>query len=407
MRRYPTDAEVGLPQRGPGLGASMETPVTDGIFNVGPARGFTRGVFTSNPPYATPRYIADMPEGISGMGGCCGGMGAFGEVSCGIDELLDKIIGQFPSVSVSLPAGTAFLAEQVGIPTSFTLSPVASIIKPIVSDALGVGGTLAAPYAKNGANDLADWLAAKIALPISNAIVAGAGVPQGLKGRAAGYIKDLVNNKLRSQLVGFAKEIMACLGVEEPVAKTYPACKSADSDKKRTGWGWENGQSCKVMYYNSAEACKMLGLQREGPFEPHQGGNPYPFKAYRCVSGGISQQLDVNASYDVDKYKGLMTVVAAQQKCFQGGGAWYPGGANCDVAPGGALQNCRAPGPGTFTKYNCVPPGTPGATQQPMSVATVLAYKPGTPQVVVTTKKSNLPLILGAAAVAALLLTKL
>jgi len=58
----------------------------------------------------------------------------------------------------------------------------------------------------------------------------------------------------------------------------------------------------------------------------------------------------------------LSTIQAEQKKCFDAGGEWFDGGAQCDYGVGGKLQNCRAPAPGyTGRKHTCVPKGTPGA----------------------------------------------
>jgi hypothetical protein len=58
----------------------------------------------------------------------------------------------------------------------------------------------------------------------------------------------------------------------------------------------------------------------------------------------------------------LETLYAAKRKCMKAGGAWYEGGAACDVNPTTKkLEMCRAPTSKDYKTYTCVPSGTPGS----------------------------------------------
>jgi len=348
LRRYAdTNPEVGLPQRGPGLG-SLETPVTEGIFNVGPARGFTRGVFTSNPPYATPRYIAEMPEGIAGMGCCGGGLGEETPAVCSSSLLVTWLVKKLSQVS-----------PLSDVP-SFARGAVLSALQKAL---IGLGDSALkglAVAAGQGTTALSNYLTMSILPRLANDLNSALG--------SVATISPAMLNGIFNGLIGPLVEWAKTCGTPVAAAKTQ-----ADLDA----------------------AMKAIKDAMKGGYDQ--------IKTSQAPQTQTLQQLDLKASYDVDKYKGLMSVVAAQQQCFQGGGAWYPGGADCEVGPGGVLQNCGAPYLDTVKKYNCVPPGTPGSTQQPMSPATFLNLKTGA----ATTTKSNMPLILGAAAIAALLLTRL
>jgi chorismate mutase len=73
----------------------------------------------------------------------------------------------------------------------------------------------------------------------------------------------------------------------------------------------------------------------------------------------------------------LQTLYAAKRKCMKSGGAWYEGGAACDVNPTTKkLEKCRAPTASDYKTYTCVPSGTPGST--PITEAS-LKEEPGAP----------------------------
>jgi hypothetical protein len=213
LRTYVTDAEVGLPQLGPGLtalGATEETPFNEGIFTQDSQQGLSRGVFMPDPPWAVPRYIASTPEGVSGLGG----LGAFGQTpTCGIPQLVDKVISAFPTLSFSLSGAAATTAKIVGLPTSFSIGPAPEIIKPIVYALIGTAGQNLANLANQGASYIAGRLAANVSGPITQKILSSTTIPEAAKSIAASTIKKLVNDTLKSKLYSIGKMIADCAGV--------------------------------------------------------------------------------------------------------------------------------------------------------------------------------------------------
>lgn len=372
MRRYATDPEVGLPQLGPGLtslGASPETPFNEGIFTMGPEQGFSRGVFTPDPPWATPRYIASTPDGVSGFG-------AFGaDPKCGIPELVDKVIAQFPKLKFSLSGFAKTSAAALGLPTSFSIGPSPEIIEPIVYGLVGQAGENLGALADKGSGYIAGQLASRVSGPITQKILATQ-VPDNLKGAAAGIIGKLVDDTLRKQLYRVGEIIRDCAGVEKPAAAGAPGpgcyCQPDGSVCQDDTWCYSRacqGGKC----VNPVAKLKFLIAKKIVP--------PPPVK----LVGMSDRALQKFAA------KHLTTVQAAMNKCWDSGGEWYPGGAMCDINPvTKRLENCRAPYPPTYSgkKYNCVPAGTPGGQSRSAAAG------------------SAIPLILGAAAIAALVLTR-
>jgi hypothetical protein len=372
LRRYSTDAEVGLPQLGPGLtalGASPETPVDDGIFNVGPAQGFSRGVFTPDPPWATPRYIAATPDGVSGLG-------AFGAVSdpCGIEAakkwLVTQIYGNLKRNPVT--GSLIKIAES---------NPFASIdVRSTIKLGLDAAGNAAMDKLLKEAELGAPKATAYFAANISPKIAA----------KISGVVKALSTNQVNTALkAAFAAQASNLVSWLKSCAGA-PA-KSAALDPTKI--------------YSGPQPCNAIPGYKAQALKPGEFGYP----GYKCVKKTeasmaiLAEVLELQKTAQMDPTKSaeaaealmrasVTTLSAEKAKCAAAGGEWYPGGADCLVDSSGTLYNCQAPTASTYKKYYCVPKGTTGA------------------QAVTATgevKKTNLPLILGAAAVAALVLTRM
>jgi len=402
LRTYITDAEVGLPQKVSGFGDSAETPISSGIFNIGPASIFSRGVFTPDPPWATPRYIASQPDGFNGLGGClsCGGLGAFGAIpTCDANALISWIVdrlGKVPPFS-SLPnLEVCVLGKCTGI--NVKKEALNAVTKGLT--ALGdakLNDIIA--YAEKGASALKGYMATNIIPTLVKNIKAA--LPSGI----ASYIPVtdvmLINlfNKFADEMVSWAQNCKS--GIDQSNLLTmsasigqYPMCRDPSSDPDGDGWGWENGKSCKV---SSFPFCKSAS-DPDGDGWGWENGKscvvPSTISADDAAVQALTYAQDVSIKpFDMTRaskidVSQLSTIAAEQANCAAAGGEWYPGGAECDVpAGGGAIYNCRAPVTTTEKRYYCVPAGTSGA----VSIDT-------------GSSDSNLPLILGAAAIVALFL---
>lgn len=378
LRRYVTDAEVGLPQKGAGLGASQETPITQGIFNVGPSRGFSRGVFTPDPPWATPRYIADMRDGVNGLGGClaCGGLGQDAD-PCGLDKvkniIVSKITGELPTFKVDLKI-TSFTVDRAMVASA--LKGVLDSLQPTALNAVS-----------SAANSSISAVRTALTTYVTPLIVSAAKAALPSQYSSYAYVlSSLIDNAMKPLYDKIATEIQKCKGIT-PAEEAAQLAKQATFDPNLIG--------------PSAAYCTDNGYQAI-PLQPGEFGYDASTPKYKCGLQSASQQMDVlsqvlsltqNATMqttDLSKAAkidaSMLTTVAAEQaKCASAGGAWYPGGAECDVASNGSLYNCRAPTSLTTKRYNCVPAGTSGA-------------------VAASGSSMMTPLLLGGAAIVALLL---
>lgn len=366
MKTYFTDAEVGLPQRGPGLsGAAPVTgvaaPTTQGIFNIGPARGFSRGVFTPDPPWATPRYIANMPDGVDGLGGClaCGGLGQDAD-PCGLDKIkniiVSKITSEIPTFTIDLEL------TELEINKSLTGPALKSLLDSIQATALNAIDAAA----KSGISAVRTALKTYVTPLIVSVVKAlldkrckdDDSVCKSQNTVASYTLSGVIDNAMQPLYGKVAAEIRLCMGfndneqflenVKAQVALVQSAIKASGA---------------------SSAQQDMLAFQANLP-------------SYEVMA---PVNLNKASIFDTSKFS---TLASAQSKCISDGGAWYDGGAECDVDQYGQLYNCRAPSAGATKTYTCVPVSTPGATT--------------------STGSSNLPLILGAGAaiVALLLLTR-
>lgn len=383
LRRYATDPEVGLPQRGAGLGSSEASPVTSGIFNIGPAKGFSRGVFTPDPPWATPRYIASQPDGVNGLGGCCG-MGAFGGFgadasTCDINALVSWVVSKLGNISpfASLPNLEVCV---VGICTGINVKK--EVLSALAKAMMGLGdvalnGIISA--ADSGLPTLKGYLATKIIPRLTKDV--SSMMPSSVSKYVSVTDVLLINafNSLADSLVSWVK-----------------SCKSGVAANIKSGFDAN-------AITGNPEYCTYYGYTAI-PLQPGEFGYDASNPQYKCGSGSSAQQqmtlvtmqqldetmktVDLSKMSTADLSK-LTTVAAEQAKCASAGGDWYPGGADCLVDSYGQLYNCQAPTSATLKLNYCVPKGTAGAVSAAPS-------------------SSNLPLILGAGAaiVALLLLTR-
>jgi hypothetical protein len=337
MRRYPADSEVGLPQLGPGLttlGASPETPFNEGIFTQLRPGGFSRGVFTPDPPWATPRYIATTPEGVDGFGSFdVGGV----RITCDPGTIIKKLVGK-------LPSWMPYKSDVVG-----ALNGLAA----------GVIQTMMGKVAQ-GEAAFRTWFMANVAYEVEKRT----GISQSLLGVVTptifGYVKDVLNE---------CKESVA-------PSPSFDASKYPHDRSQPDGAACVADAQC---YSGACQGGKCVNPLSQFQMTFTQKIQPQP----QLVTIGERGLQDLAT-------KATTSVLAAKNQCWDSGGAWFDGGAMCDVNPTTKmLENCRAPYPPTYAgkKYNCVPKGTPGSVLRPTAAG-----------------KSSLPLILGAAAVAALVL---
>jgi len=445
LRRYVTDAEVGLPQRGAGLGSSEASPVTQGIFNVGPAKGFSRGVFTPDPPWATPRYIASQPDGVNGLGGCCG-LGAFRGFGadadpCGIDKIkniiVSKITSSLPNFEIDL------IIKKIVIDKS--------VVGPMLKSVLGGIQTSALTAIDSAANSgisairtaLTTYITPLIASAVKSALDARCSKDDAsCKQQNAGValmLSGLIDNAMKPLYGIVADEIAKCKGIQTaPADQTFPICTQPTKDG--AAWGWENGKSCKAGTVRTGfdpnaitgdpSYCTYYGYTAV-PLQPGEFGYDAASPKYKCGSAATQQTIaamqNITQSMktvDLNKFTELVTaggmstlmidsskigrIDVEQAKCASDGGAWYPGGADCLFDAYGQPSSCVAATSATRQPRYCVPKGTVGSIDAAAAAKASALLLPPLPLPPSTASSSNLPLILGAGAaiVALLLLTK-